>query len=36
MGFQAKFIESRQPTDYEMNIDAFATEGYSAIITVGS
>src|SRR5260221_12213643 len=36
MGFQAKFIESKQPTDYEMNIDAFATEGYNVIITVGS
>jgi basic membrane protein A len=36
MGFQAKFIESRQPTDYETNIDAFATEGYNVIITVGS
>jgi basic membrane protein A len=35
MGFQAKFIESRQPTDYEKNIDAFATEGYNVIITVG-
>jgi basic membrane protein A len=27
MGFQAKFIESKQPTDYENNIDEFATEG---------
>ncbi|MEP7289736.1 MAG: BMP family ABC transporter substrate-binding protein [Chloroflexota bacterium] len=36
MGFQAKFIESKQPTDYETNIDAFATEGYNVIITVGS
>jgi basic membrane protein A and related proteins len=36
MGFQAKFIESRQPTDYEKNIDALATEGYNVIITVGS
>ena len=35
MGFQAKFIESRQPTDYEKNIDALATEGYNVIITVG-
>ncbi|HEX2619275.1 MAG TPA: BMP family ABC transporter substrate-binding protein [Phototrophicaceae bacterium] len=34
--FQAKFIESRQPTDYEKNIDALATEGYHIIITVGS
>ncbi len=35
-GFQAKFIESKQPTDYEKNIDTFATEGYNVIITVGS
>src|SRR5262245_23098106 len=36
MGFQAKFIESRQPTDYEKNNDALATEGYNVIITVGA
>src|SRR5260221_8976039 len=36
MGFQAKFIESKQPTDYETNIDALATEDYDVIITVGS
>jgi basic membrane protein A and related proteins len=36
MGFQAKFIESRQPSDYEMNIDALVAEGYNVIITVGS
>jgi len=36
MGFQAKFIESMQPTDYEMKIDALAAEGYNVIITVGS
>jgi basic membrane protein A and related proteins len=36
MGFQAKLIESQQPADYEKNIDVFATEGYDAIITVGS
>ena len=35
MGFRVKFIESRQPADYEKNIDAFATEGYNVIITVG-
>jgi len=34
-GFDAKFIESKQPTDYEKNIDQFATENYDAIITVG-
>jgi basic membrane protein A and related proteins len=31
----AKFIESKQPTDYEKNIDQFATEKYDVIITVG-
>jgi basic membrane protein A len=36
MGFEAKFIESSQPTDYEANIDALAAEGYNVIITVGS
>jgi len=36
MGLQAKFLESRQPTDYEMNIDALAAEAYNVIITVGS
>jgi basic membrane protein A and related proteins len=30
-----KFIESKQPTDYDKNIDAFATENYNVIITVG-
>jgi len=34
-GMDAKFIESKQPTDYEKNIDQFATEKYDAIITVG-
>jgi basic membrane protein A and related proteins len=36
LGFQATFIESTQPTDYETNIDVLATEGYNVIITVGS
>ncbi len=36
MGFQAKFLESRQPSDYEKNIDEFAREGHKVIITVGS
>jgi basic membrane protein A and related proteins len=36
MGFQAQFVESTQPTDYETNIDTLATEGYNIIITVGS
>ena len=30
-----KFIESKQPTDYEKNIDQFATENYDVIVTVG-
>ena len=34
-GFDAKFIQSTQPTDYEKNIDQFATEKYDVIITVG-
>ncbi len=36
MGFQAKFLESRQPADYETNIDALASEGYNVIITVSA
>jgi basic membrane protein A len=36
IGFQAKFLESKQPTDYEKNIDALANEGDTVIITVGS
>jgi basic membrane protein A len=35
LGVEAKFIESKQPTDYEKNIDQFATEKYDVIITVG-
>jgi basic membrane protein A len=35
LGVDAKYIESKQVTDYEKNIDAFATEGYDTIITVG-
>jgi len=35
LGVEAKFIESKQPTDYEKNIDQFATEKYDAIVTVG-
>jgi basic membrane lipoprotein Med (substrate-binding protein (PBP1-ABC) superfamily) len=31
----ARFIESKQTTDYDKNIDQFATEGYAAIVTVG-
>jgi basic membrane protein A len=36
LGFQVKFIESQQSSDYEKTIDAFAAEGYNVIITVGS
>ena len=36
MGSQAKFLESQQPSDYEKNIAALASEGYTVIITVGS
>ncbi len=35
LGVDAKFIESKQPTDYDTNIDQFATQGYNVIITVG-
>ncbi len=35
LGAEARFIESKQPTDYEKNIDQFATENYDIIITVG-
>jgi len=35
LGAEATFIESKQTTDYEKNIDTFATEGYDVIITVG-
>ena len=35
LGIEGKYIESKQVTDYEKNIDAFATEGYDMIITVG-
>jgi basic membrane protein A len=34
-GYDVKYIESKQPTDYEKNIDQFATEKYDVIITVG-
>jgi basic membrane protein A len=34
-GLDVKFVESKQTSDYETNIDAFATEGYNVIITVG-
>lgn len=34
-GWEVKFIESKQPTDYEKNIDQFATEKYDVILSVG-
>lgn len=34
-GFETRFIDSKQPTDYEKNIDQFATESYDVIVTVG-
>jgi basic membrane protein A and related proteins len=35
LGVEGNFIESKQPTDYEKNIDQFATEKYDVIVTVG-
>lgn len=34
-GVDAKFIESKQPTDYEKNIDLFLNDKYDVVITVG-
>lgn len=34
-GLQHAFIETLQPTDYEKNIEQFASENYDMIITVG-
>jgi basic membrane protein A len=34
-GWTANFIESKQPTDYEKNIDQFGTEDYDVVVTVG-
>ena len=34
-GYEAKYVESKQQTDYEKNIDQFATENYDVIVTVG-
>ncbi len=36
MGLQVKFIEFGRPGDYEKNIDALASEGYTVILTVGA
>jgi basic membrane protein A and related proteins len=32
---EVKAIESKQPTDYQKNIEQFLTEGYDMVITVG-
>src|SRR6266849_1788072 len=34
-GLKSAFIETQQPTDYEKNIEQFASTGYDVIITVG-
>jgi basic membrane protein A len=35
LGVEARYVESKQPTDYEKNIDQLAAENYDAIISVG-
>jgi basic membrane lipoprotein Med (substrate-binding protein (PBP1-ABC) superfamily) len=35
LDMEARFIESKQATDYEKNIDELASEGYDVIVTVG-
>jgi len=35
LGFEAKYLESQQQTDYERNINAFIEEGCDLIVTVG-
>ena len=35
LGLESAFIETQQPTDYEKNIEQFASEGFDVIITVG-
>ncbi|MFN8470821.1 MAG: BMP family ABC transporter substrate-binding protein [Anaerolineae bacterium] len=35
LGIDGKFVESKAPTDYEKNIDAFVTDKYDLIIAVG-
>jgi basic membrane protein A and related proteins len=35
LGFEAKYLESQQQTDYEKNINAFLEEGCDLIVTVG-
>src|SRR5713101_6071355 len=34
-GLKSAFIETQQPTDYEKNIEQFASTGYDVVITVG-
>ncbi len=34
-GIESAFIETQQPTDYDKNIEQFASAGYDVIITVG-
>jgi basic membrane protein A len=34
-GIEAKAIESKQPTDYQKNIEQFVNENYDLVITVG-
>ena len=35
LGAEGKFIESKAPTDYEKNIDAFVSDKYDLIVAVG-
>src|SRR5262245_49883526 len=34
-GLKSAFIETQQPTDYEKNLEQFASAGYDVVITVG-
>jgi len=35
LGVQVDYIETQQPTDYEKNLDQFASQGYDLVIGVG-
>lgn len=35
LGAEGKYVESKQETDYEKNLDLFATEGYDLVLGVG-
>lgn len=35
LGVQIDYIETQQPTDYEKNLDQFASQGYDLVIGVG-